>query len=191
MLPKDPRPPMLIDQWVPAANFVNAHRLVVDAPPAEVWQAVTEAPASIGPTGAAGAMASLVLLVATLARGEGWRRASFDRAWSRGCDRGDSLGDPSGTCEAGLSVVDVDEGREMVLAGAHAYAAYATNFFLEALPDDRTRVHNVTRAKFLNTIPARLYFAGVRVFHDPMMAWTLARLRHVAESQPLFRRRPR
>ena len=178
------RPRMLIDRWVPGANFVNEHRIDVGAPPSAVWGVVCEAPASIRPTGAAGAVAKLLLRGAALARGDWWRRASFNWAWSTDRGVGEELGDLIGTPAAGLRVVEVEEGREVVLAGAHAYAAYATNFFLEALPRGRTRVHNVSRAKFMSTIAARAYFQGVRLFHDPLVAGALRKLQRLAESRP-------
>jgi hypothetical protein len=81
-----------------------------------------------------------------------------------------------------FSVDRVDAGREVVLVGRHRMAEFATNFYIEPMGGGRSRLHNVTRAKFRTTAVGRLYLAGVHVFHGVYVDSWLRALKRRAEA---------
>jgi hypothetical protein len=84
---------------------------------------------------------------------------------------------------AGVFSVDrVDPGREVVLVGRHRMAEFATNFYIEPMGSDRSRLYNVTRATFRTTGLGRVYLAGVRAFHNLYVDRWLQALKRRAES---------
>src|SRR5712691_3490953 len=89
-----------------------------------------------------------------------------------------------GAVLAGAFSVDrVDPGREVVLIGHHRMADFATNFYVEPTGDGRSRLHNVTRARFRTSGLGHLYLARVHVFHNPYVDWMLRALRRLAETK--------
>lgn len=147
---------MLIDAYEPDANFISARQVEVAAPAARLWDVLPELPAVLRRSRWA-AVAAVPLWVASVIRGErgmGNNAFAFDR---------------------------IDPGREVVLVGHHRFADFATNFYVEPVGADRSRLHNVTRAKFKTAAIGRLYLAGVRVFHDPYVDWWLRSLKRLAE----------
>ncbi len=149
---------MIIDALVPDANFVSARHIDVAAPAERVWEVLPELPAALRNSRLA-AIAAGPLLVASLVRGE------------------------RGLGNAEFKVDRVDEGREVVLTGRHRLADFATSFYVEPMGADRTRLHNVTRARFKTSITGRLYLAGVHLFHDVYIDWMLRLLRRLAEAE--------
>ena len=75
-----------------------------------------------------------------------------------------------------------DEGREVVLTGRHRLADFATSLYVEPIGPGRSRLHNVTRARFKTSITGRLYLAGVHLFHDVYIDWMLRARRRRAET---------
>ena len=148
---------MIVDAYHPDANFVSSRRLIVHAAPERVWRALPDLPATLRQSRWA-IVAGLPLRVASAMRGEG------------------------GLGSAPVSIDRVEEGREVVLVGHHRFADFATNIYVESLGDERTAIHNVTRAKFKTRGRGLLYLAGVHVFHNLYVDWGLRRLRALAES---------
>ena len=147
---------MLVDSYEPHANFISARQAEVGAPAERLWDVLPELPAVLRNSRWA-AVAAVPLWVASVVRGErglGHNAFSFDR---------------------------IDPGREVVLVGHHRFADFATNFYVEPISADRSRLHNVTRARFKTAAIGRLYLAGVRVFHDPYVDWWLRSLKRLAE----------
>jgi hypothetical protein len=172
---------MLVDGYVPGANFVNVHVVEVQAQSADVWAALPEATARIRPAGPA----AFLLRAAAVARSAG------------GCDGTGELGsralslregeevDLLGACgDPGVFLIEgIQEGQEVVLTGSHRYATFATNIYLEPMSLGLTRVYNVTRARFFDaTGLGRAYFLAVRLFHDPLVEAGLRRFKTSAES---------
>jgi hypothetical protein len=147
---------VLIDAYEPDANFVSARQVEVAVPAERLWDVLPELPAVLRNSRWA-AVAAVPLWVASVVRGErglGHNAFTFDR---------------------------IDQGREVVLVGHHRFADFATNFYVEPIGADRSRLHNVTRARFKTVVIGRLYLAGVRVFHDPYVDWWLRSLKRLAE----------
>lgn len=162
-------PAMAVDALMPGCNYVNAHAIEAAASPGDVWAALP----AVAEAGLRSAPASVLLGLAALARLEQPRR--FPRRMPT---------EPGGWIAAGgatFTVVHSDPGRELVLAGRHRYAEYAAGFFLEPAGGEGTRVYQVTRARFRRTLAGRLYFLGVRVFHDALVEGALRRLVRAAE----------
>ena len=146
---------MAVDGFVPGANYVNAHVRVVHADRAAVWRAAHD----LLDEPPIPFPADVLLTAAAVARGEGI----------------------SGT--AGFEIEVEDEGTELVLSGAHRYATYVTNLYLEPTDEGSTRLWNVSRARFSRSIAGRLYLAGVHVFHDVLVEGLLRRLQLTAEAR--------
>ena len=149
---------MLIDAYEPDANFISARQVEVASRAERLWDVLPELPAVLRNSRWA-AVAAVPLWVASVVRGErglGNNAFSFDR---------------------------IDPGREVVLVGHHRFADFATNFYVEPVGADRSRLHNVTRAKFKTDAIGRLYLAGVRVFHNPYVDWWLRSLKRLAERE--------
>ena len=149
---------MLIDAYEPDANFISARQVEVAARAEGLWDVLPELPAVLRNSRWA-TVAAVPLWVASVVRGErglGNNAFSFDR---------------------------IDPGREVVLVGHHRFADFATNFYVEPIGADRSRLHNVTRAKFKTDAIGRLYLAGVRVFHNPYVDWWLRSLKRLAERE--------
>ena len=149
---------MIVDTYHPDANFISARRVEVAAAPERVWAVLPDLPVALraSPLAKVGAVP---LLLASLLRGEHGRGVvDFGRTpWTF----------REGVVLAGAFSVDrVDPGREVVLVGHHLMAEYATNFYIEPMGSDRSRLYNVTRATFRTTGLGRIYLAGVRVFHN-------------------------
>ena len=172
---------MLVDGYVPGANFVNVHVVEVQAESADVWAAIPEATAWIRPAGPA----AFLLRAAAVARFAG------------GCDGTGELGsralslregeevDLLGACgdRQAVLIEGIHEGREVVVTGSHRYASFATNVYLEPVSPGLTRLYNVTRARFFDgTGLGRAYFLAVRVFHDLLVEAGLRRFKLSAES---------
>jgi hypothetical protein len=173
---------MLVDGYVPGANFVNVHVVEVEAESGDVWAAIPEATARIRPAGSV----SFLLRAAAVARFEGGcDGAGEPRLRTLRLREGEGVGDLLGAYgdpEAFL-IERVHEGREVVLTGSHRYASYATNVYLEPVSPELTRVYNVTRARFFDaTGLGRAYFLAVRLFHDPLVEVGLRRFKLAAES---------
>jgi len=81
---------------------------------------------------------------------------------------------------ATVSVSLVDEPNELILTGRHRFADFATNLRLEP-EGDKTRLYNVTRARFRTTPIGRVYLAGVHLFHDAYIDRALKRIKALAE----------
>jgi hypothetical protein len=173
---------MLVDRYVPGANFVNVHAVEVGVGSGDLWAAIPEATARIRPTGCV----AFLLRAASVARFEGRLPSAGEPglltlSLREGEQVGEVLG-ASGGPEAFL-IERIQEGREVVLTGSHRYASYATNVYLEPVSPGLTRVYNVTRARFFDETPlGRAYFLAVRVFHDPLVEAGLRRFKLSAES---------
>jgi hypothetical protein len=164
---------MIVDAYHPDANFVSARQVEVAAAPERVWEVLPELPVVL--RGSLFAKVGAVpLLLASMLRGEHGRGAvEFGRTpWTF----------REGVVLAGVFSVDrVDPGREVVLVGRHRMAEFATNFYIEPMAGDRSRLYNVTRAKFRTTGLGRIYLAGVRVFHNLYVDRWLQALKRRAE----------
>jgi hypothetical protein len=173
---------MLVDRYVPGANFENVHVVEVGVASGDLWAAIPEATVRMRPSGCV----AILLRAAAVARFEGRLRSAgvpglLTLSLREGEAVGELLGAP-GDPEAFL-IERIDEGREVVLTGSHRYASYATNIYLEPISPGLTRVYNVTRARFFEETPlGRAYFMAVRVFHDPLVEAGLRRFKLAAES---------
>lgn len=165
---------MIIDSCQPDANFVSARHLDVGAEADRVWQVLPQLPVVLRESRWA-PVAALPLWVASVLRGD---RGRGDNDFGR---RPWTLREGVALASA-LHVGRVDEGTEVVLLGQHRFANYATNFYVESLGPRRSRLHNVTRARFKTDGLGRLYLSGVRVFHNLYIDWMLRRLRRLAEA---------
>jgi hypothetical protein len=165
---------MIVDAYQPDANFISARRIEVGAAPERVWEVLPDLPVAL--RGSLFARVGAVpLLLASLLRGEHGRGVvDFGRTpWIL----------REGVVLAGAFSVDrVDAGREVVLVGRHRMAEFATNFYIEPMGGGRSRLHNVTRAKFRTTAVGRLYLAGVHVFHGVYVDSWLRALKRRAEA---------
>jgi hypothetical protein len=172
---------MLVDGYVPGANFVNVHIVGVRAESADVWAAIPEATARIRPAGPV----ALLLRAAAMARFEGGCSGTDEPGLrTLSLREGEAVGDLLGACDPEAFLIErIQEGREVVLTGSHRYAAYATNIYLEPVSPGLTRVYNVSRARFFDaTGLGRAYFLAVRLFHDPLVEAGLRRFKLSAES---------
>lgn len=173
---------MLVDGYVPGANFVNVHAVEVQADSGDVWAAIPEATARIRPAGCE----AFLLRAAAVVRLEGGCTGTSEPGLpTLSLREGEAVGDLLGACghpEAFL-IERIHEGREVVLTGSHRYASYATNVYLEPVSPGLTRVYNVTRARFFDeTGLGRAYFLAVRLCHDPLVEVGLRRFKLAAES---------
>lgn len=170
---------MLVEEQVPGENYVNAHAVDVRASTEVVWQILPDLPGAL--RGVPASVAAVPLVVAAAFRGD-LRARRPARAPRRieireGARIADRLSDAS------IVIARVDEGREVVVTGRHRFADFALNVFLQPLGPARTRVHNVTRARFRGGALGRIYRAGVDVFHDRYVEWGLGALKHLAEER--------
>jgi hypothetical protein len=164
---------MIVDAYQPDANFISTRQVQVAAAPERVWAVLPELPVILRNSPWA-KVAGVPLLVAAMLRGElGRGVVDFGRTpWTF----------REGVVLAGVFSVDrVDPGREVVLVGRHRMAEFATNFYIEPMGSDRSRLYNVTRATFRTTGLGRIYLAGVRVFHNLYVDWWLKALKRRAE----------
>lgn len=165
---------MIIDAYEPDANFISARQVEVAATPGRVWEVLPELPMALRGSLLA-KVGAVPLLVASPLRGERGRGVvDFGRTpWTF----------REGVILAGVFSVDrVDPGREVVLVGRHRMAEFATNFYIEPMGSDRSRLSNVTRAKFRTTGVGRIYLAGVHVFHNVYVDRWLRALKRRAEA---------
>ncbi len=165
---------VIVDSYQPDANFVSARRVDVAATPERVWEVLPDLPVALRSSLVA-KVGAVPLLFASLLRGEHGRGAvEFGRTpWTF----------REGVVLAGAFVVDrVDPGREVVLVGRHRIAEFATNFYIEPMGGGRSRLYNVTRAKFRTTGLGHIYLAGVHVFHNLYVDRWLRALKRRAES---------
>jgi hypothetical protein len=165
---------VIVDAYQPDANFVSVRRIEVAAAPVRIWEVLPELPVLLRSTPWTN-VAAAPLLVAALLRGErGLGAVDFGRKpWTY----------REGEVLAGAFTVDrVDAGKEVVLIGHHRMADYATNFYIEPMAGGRSRLYNVTRAKFRMTALGRLYLAGVHVFHGVYVDSWLRALKRRAEA---------
>jgi len=165
---------VIVDTYHPDANFVSARQVEVAAAPGRVWEVLPDLPVALrgSPLAKVGAV---LLLLASVLRGEHGRGVvEFGRTpWTF----------REGVVLAGVFSVDrVDPGREVVLVGRHRMAEFATNFYIEPMGGGRSRLYNVTRAKFRTTGLGRIYLAGVHVFHNQYVDRWLRALKRRAES---------
>jgi hypothetical protein len=165
---------MIVDAYQPDANFISARRIEVGAAPERVWEVLPDLPVAL--RGSLFARVGAVpLLLASLLRGEHGRGVvDFGRTpWTF----------REGVVLAGAFSVDrVDPGREVVFVGRHRMAEFATNFYIEPMGGGRSRLYNVTRAKFRTTVLGRIYLAGVHVFHNLYVDRWLRALKRRAEA---------
>jgi hypothetical protein len=172
---------MLVDGYVPGANFVNVHVVEVQAESGDVWAAIPEAIARISPAESV----AFLLRAAAVARFEGGCNGTGEpRDRTLSLREGEAVGDLLGACDPEAFLIErIHEGREVVLTGSHRYASYATNVYLEPVSPGLTRVYNVTRARFFDeTGLGRAYFLAVRLFHDPLVEAGLRRFKLSGES---------
>ena len=156
---------MLVDGYVPGANFVNVHFVEVKREPEEVWTAIPMAIARIRSAGPR----QFLLRAAATARSESGCHGNGESELRTLVFREGEAVVPCGDPETFL-IERIDEGREVVLTGSHWYASYATNVYIEAESPRLTRIYNVTRARFFDTTGlGRAYFLAVRMFHDPLI----------------------
>jgi len=165
---------LLIDAYEPDANFVSARNTEVEAPPQRVWKVLPEFPVALRKTRWA-SVGALPLGVAAIVRRE---RGLPDNDFGRGpwtLHEGAVL-------SRAFTVDRVDPGRELVLVGRHSLADFATSFYVEPVGTNRSRLTNVTRARFKTSVVGRVYLTGVNVFHNLYMDWMLRALRRLAET---------
>ena len=165
---------MIVDTYHPDANFVSARQVEVTAAPERVWEVLPELPVALRSSLLA-KVGAVPLMFASVLRGEQGRGVvEFGRTpWTF----------HEGVVLAGTFLVDrVDPGREVVLVGRHRIAEFATNFYIEPMGGGRSRLYNVTRAKFRTTGLGRIYLAGVHVFHNLYVDRWLRALKGRAES---------
>jgi hypothetical protein len=165
---------VIVDAYQPDANFVSARQVEVGATPERVWVVLPELPVALRSSLLA-RVGAVPLMFASVLRGEHGRGVvEFGRTpWTF----------REGVVLAGVFSVDrVDPGREVVLVGRHRMAEFATNFYIEPMGGARSRLYNVTRAKFRTTGLGRIYLAGVRVFHNLYVDRWLRALKRRAES---------
>jgi len=166
---------MIVDAYQQDANYISARQIEVGSPPERVWEVLPELPVALRHSRWA-TVAAVPLLAASVVRGQpGLGDIEFGRSpWTF----------REGAVLAGAFSVDrVDPGREVVLIGHHHMADFATNFYVEPTGDGRSRLHNVTRARFRTSGLGRLYLAGVYVFHNLYVYWMLRALRRLAETK--------
>jgi hypothetical protein len=148
---------VLVDAFEPAANFVSARQVEVDATPERLWEVLPELP--------------------ELLRTSRWAPLAAVPMWVASRMRQESASE-----RAGFAVGRIDPGKEVVLVGHHRLADYATNLYVEPVGTDRSRLHNVTRARFKTAGLGHVYLAGVHVFHDRYIDWMLRALKRRAET---------
>jgi hypothetical protein len=157
---------MLINAYLPGCEYWNAHAVDMRAGSAQVWGVLPD----VFPSMFAIPLIRAALGMAALVRLERPRR---------GPARAIRL--KEGESEDGFRVDRIDEGREVVFTGSHRYSQYAVNLYIESLSNERTRLYMVTRAYFPGFV-SRLYFIGVRLFHDRIVEGGLRRAKRRIEA---------
>ncbi len=170
---------LLIDEYVPGCEFVNAHAVVIGRGADLVWAALPDALQAIAPHG----VLRLPLWIAAAVRREVPLRRCFAPPGAFSLREGATVGLPGHASRHAVVIDKVAEGREFVAIGRHRYSDYVTNIYLERVGVDQTRVYNVTRANFGRSPFGRFYFFGVRIFHDPIVEWGLRRFRRFVEAR--------
>lgn len=166
---------MLIDAYQPDANFVSTRRIEVATTPQRLWEVLPELPVALRSTRWA-SVGEVPLGVAAIVRRE---RGLTDNDFGR--ERW-TLREGAVLSRA-FTVDRMDPGRELVLVGRHSLADFATNFYVESIGVNRSRLTNVTRARFQTSATGRVYLIGVHVFHNLYMDWMLRALRRRAETE--------
>lgn len=158
---------MLVNAYYPHCDYLNVHAVDIAAGPAAVWDAIPPALAEA----AASPAITWPLVLAAFVRREGLQRPRRPAppALREGADFGPWRVDKA-----------VPQ-REVVFAGSHRYAQYVAGFYLEPLAAGGTRLYQVTRADFPGLV-AKVYFQGVKLFHDPIVESLLRRVRRLAEA---------
>jgi len=151
-------PPMAVSGLIPDANYLNVHSITIVAEPAEVWSALLELPSALRHSPVARVI-TIPLLVAAIFRRD-FRR--IQGPW--------------------LALRPVREEREALVQGQHRYASFAANVCLEPDGPARTRVYNVTRARFSRSGLGSIYLLGVHLFHDLYIEWLLHALKQAVEA---------
>jgi len=164
---------VIVDAYQPDANFISARHVEVAAAPERVWEVLPELPVLLRNSRWAKVAALPLLVAALLRRDRALVALDFGRRQWTYRD-GEVLG-------GAFSVDRVEPGKEVVLIGHHRIADYATNFYIEPMAGGRSRLYNVTRAKFRTTGLGRIYLAGVRVFHNLYVDRWLQALKRRAE----------
>jgi hypothetical protein len=172
---------VLIDGYVPNANFTSARQLDVAAPTSRVWQVLPDLPVLLRRSRLAIPATGPLILASFLRREMRRGDITFGRKpWL--LREGEVLvGQPTAGASSTLRVARIDDGREAVLEGHHRFADYATSFYIEPLGATRSRIHNVTRASFKTGGIGTLYLTGVRLFHNLYVDWMLRHIRNRAE----------
>ncbi len=166
---------MLIDAYQHDANFVSTRRIEVAAAPERLWEVLPELPMALRTTRWA-SVGELPLGVAAIVRRE---RGLTDNGFGRGpWDLREGA-----VVSRAFTVDRVDPGREVVLVGRHSLADFVTNFYVESIGFNRSRLTNITRARFKTSVAGRVYLIGVHVFHNLYMDWMLRALRRHAEAE--------
>jgi hypothetical protein len=168
------RPEMAIDAYLPGCNFRSIEWIAVEADAATVWVPLPDMPGKWTPKG----LFAFMLWLASVVRRDLRRRGS-DLVGRLTLSEGEVIGYGRGAWR----IEHVEEGREVVLHGSHRYADFYTNLYLEAMEGGRTRVYNVTRAHFSQSLLAKVYLLGVRVCHGPAVNIGLRRLKKVVEAR--------
>jgi hypothetical protein len=105
---------MLVDGYVPGANFVNAHVVEVQAESGDVWAAIPEVTTRIRPAGSV----AFLLRAAAVARFEGGCNGTREPGLrTLSLREGEAVGDLVGACgdPEVLLIERIHEGREVVL----------------------------------------------------------------------------
>ncbi len=154
-------------QRFPGHEFVNAHVIDINAGQETIWNALPDAFPHFwtGPLMAAG------LALAALVRGDRLHAGRLRR-----------LPLEVGATVDGLTVEEVTPGQEVVVRGSHRYSQFLANLYLEPLSESHTCMYQVTWANFPGPV-ARLYFLGVRLFHDLLVEYGLHRVKRFIERQ--------
>jgi hypothetical protein len=166
---------LLIDAYQPDANFVSARRIEVATSPERLWEVLPELPVALRNT-RWGSVGAIPLGVAALVRRE---HGITDNDFGRGPW---TLREGAVLSRA-FTIDRVDPGRELVLVGRHSLADFGTNFYVESIGFNRSRLTNITRARFKTSVAGRVYLIGVHVFHNLYMDWMLRALRRRAEME--------
>jgi len=166
---------LLVDAYQPDANYVSKRLIDVAATPARVWEVLPELPVALRKTRWASAGALPLWVAAVVRRDHG--------ASDNGFGRGPWDLREGAVVSRAFTVDRVDPGREVVLVGRHSLADFVTNFYVESIGFNRSRLTNITRARFKTSVAGRVYLIGVHVFHNLYMDWMLRALRRRAEME--------
>jgi len=169
-----------IDGHLTDADYVNAHTIEIDRLPAEVWAAIPRVIAE----GRMGPVLTTLFRASDLVRGELRLRRRPPRPAIE-LRVGEDVGAFMGPYAPGVfTIVDVDEGREIVVRARHRYAEGVFGVALEPVGTGRTRAWSATRARFSGTVPSRLYRILVTGLRGPIVEAGLRKLKDGVESQP-------